>query len=93
MCCCSTASMMTRWSGARPSSLTCLICLSAFYPDFGNPLDIRYALVWKPPAGFFAPFRRLGLVINLGAGVDSLLAAQICRTCRSPGCSTPTWRA
>jgi glyoxylate/hydroxypyruvate reductase A len=43
------------------------------FPDVGDPLDIAYALVWKPPAGFFVPFRRLRLVINLGAGVDSLL--------------------
>jgi glyoxylate/hydroxypyruvate reductase A len=43
------------------------------HPDIGNPLDVRYALVWKPPTGFFAPFANLGLVINLGAGVDSLL--------------------
>ena len=42
-------------------------------PDVGDPLAIRYALVWKPPSGFFAPFRNLALVINLGAGVDSLL--------------------
>ena len=43
------------------------------FPDVGNPADIRYALVWKPPAGFFAPLTRLQLVINLGAGVDTLL--------------------
>jgi glyoxylate/hydroxypyruvate reductase A len=42
-------------------------------PETGDPLDIRYALVWKPPVGFFAPFKNLDLVINLGAGVDSLL--------------------
>ena len=42
-------------------------------PDRGDPAAIRYALVWNPPAGFFAPFRNLQLVINLGAGVDQLL--------------------
>jgi glyoxylate/hydroxypyruvate reductase len=42
------------------------------YPDIGDPLDICYALVWKPPAGFFAEFPNLKLVTNLGAGVDSL---------------------
>jgi len=31
------------------------------------------ALVWRPPAGFFARFPNLALVTNLGAGVDSLL--------------------
>jgi glyoxylate/hydroxypyruvate reductase A len=43
------------------------------FPDVGDPRDIKYALVWKPPTGFFAPFSNLALVINLGAGVDSLL--------------------
>ena len=43
------------------------------HPDLGDPLEVRYALVWKPPVGFFAPFANLALVINLGAGVDSLL--------------------
>jgi glyoxylate/hydroxypyruvate reductase A len=39
----------------------------------GNPADVRYALVWKPPTGFFARFPNLSLVTNLGAGVDSLV--------------------
>lgn len=42
-------------------------------PDSGDPDDVRYVLAWKPPAGFFAPFRNLGLVVNLGSGVDSLV--------------------
>ena len=44
------------------------------FPDVGDPECVRYALVWSPPQGFFAPFRRLQLVVNLGAGVDALLA-------------------
>lgn len=40
----------------------------------GDPADVRYALVWNPPAGFFARFPNLQLVINLGAGVDALVA-------------------
>ncbi len=43
------------------------------YPDCGELGKIGYALVWKPPAGFFAALSGLRLVINLGAGVDSLL--------------------
>jgi glyoxylate/hydroxypyruvate reductase len=39
----------------------------------GNPEDVTTALVWNPPAGFFAPFRNLRLVVNLGAGVDRLV--------------------
>jgi len=42
-------------------------------PAAGDPADVRYALVWKPPAGFFARFPNLQLVTNLGAGVDSLV--------------------
>lgn len=34
---------------------------------------VRHALVWKPPHGFFARFPNLGLVVNLGAGVDALV--------------------
>lgn len=39
-----------------------------------NPDDVRFALVWMPPEGFFARFPNLELVINLGAGVDKLVA-------------------
>lgn len=40
----------------------------------GDPADVRYALVWKPPHDFFKRFPNLKLVINLGAGVDALVA-------------------
>lgn len=39
-----------------------------------DPESVRFALVWMPPEGFFARFPNLGLVINLGAGVDRLVA-------------------
>lgn len=42
-------------------------------PEIGDPDDVRYVLAWKPPTGFFAPFRNLRLVVNLGSGVDSLV--------------------
>ncbi len=42
-------------------------------PDLGDPAEIEAALVWKPPSGFFAPMTKLKLVVNLGAGVDSLM--------------------
>lgn len=42
------------------------------YPDVGDPADVRYILAWRPPENFFAPFVNLQLVVNLGAGVDSL---------------------
>ena len=34
--------------------------------------DVHYALAWKPPRNFFAPYPNLKLLVNLGAGVDSL---------------------
>ncbi|OYY85350.1 MAG: glyoxylate/hydroxypyruvate reductase A, partial [Rhizobiales bacterium 35-66-30] len=43
-------------------------------PDTGDPAEVRYALVWKPPHGFFNEFQNLELVVNLGAGVDALMA-------------------
>ena len=39
----------------------------------GDPSGVVAALVWKPPAGFFLPYRDLRLIVNLGAGVDSLV--------------------
>lgn len=43
-------------------------------PDgLGDPAEIQAAMVWKPPPGFFAPMKNLRLVVNLGAGVDSLV--------------------
>ncbi|WP_075222504.1 2-hydroxyacid dehydrogenase [Acuticoccus yangtzensis] len=39
-----------------------------------DPAAVRFALVWMPPEGFFARFPNLELVINLGAGVDRLVA-------------------
>jgi glyoxylate/hydroxypyruvate reductase A len=43
------------------------------YPDIPEPAAVTTALVWKPPHGLFAPLINLRLVVNLGAGVDSLL--------------------
>ncbi len=42
--------------------------------EIGDPADVRYALIWKPPAGFLSFFPNLQLVVNLGAGVDALLS-------------------
>lgn len=38
-----------------------------------DPADVTVAVTWKPPTGFFTPFRNLRLVVNLGAGVDALV--------------------
>jgi glyoxylate/hydroxypyruvate reductase A len=43
-------------------------------PELGDPEGIETALVWKPPEGEMAGLPNLKLIINLGAGVDPLLA-------------------
>jgi len=41
-----------------------------------DPADIHYALVWKAPPGFFDRMKNLRLIVNLGAGVDSLVGRE-----------------
>jgi glyoxylate/hydroxypyruvate reductase A len=41
--------------------------------DIEDPDSVHYVLGWKPPQGFFARFRNLKLLVNLGAGVDQLV--------------------
>lgn len=44
------------------------------FPDsVGDPLDIEYALVWKPKPGDMARFPNLKAMFALGAGVDSMV--------------------
>lgn len=44
--------------------------------EITEPADVHYVLAWKPPENFFAGMRNLRLIINLGAGVDSLVKRQ-----------------
>jgi glyoxylate/hydroxypyruvate reductase A len=44
------------------------------WPEPGDDEDVVAALVWKPPAGLLRRFPRLRVVVNLGAGVDAILA-------------------
>ena len=45
------------------------------WPDaVGAANDISYACVWNPPHGLLAEFPNLKAIVNLGAGVDHLLA-------------------
>lgn len=44
--------------------------------EITRPQDVHYALVWKPPAGFFDAMTHLRMIVNLGAGVDSLVSRQ-----------------
>jgi len=43
------------------------------FPDIPAQARVTTAIVWSPPEGFFTPFTDLRLIVNLGAGVDSLL--------------------
>src|SRR3954452_15067707 len=40
----------------------------------GDPADIDYACVWKPPLGLLAGFPKLKAIFSLGAGADDILA-------------------
>ena len=43
------------------------------WPQVGDAADIEAALVWKPPEGELRKLPNLRLIINLGAGVDSIV--------------------
>ena len=46
-----------------------------FWPDaIGDKAEIAYAFVWQPPQGLLATLPNLKAILNLGAGVDALLA-------------------
>jgi glyoxylate/hydroxypyruvate reductase len=44
------------------------------WPDIGNPDDIDYALIWRPPAGVLKQLSNLKVMLSLGAGVDGVLS-------------------
>jgi len=44
------------------------------WPEVGDPAQIESALVWKAPEGELAKCPNLKLIVNLGAGVDSIVA-------------------
>jgi len=43
------------------------------WPNIGNPDDIDYALIWRPPAGVLKRLPNLKVMLSLGAGVDGVL--------------------
>jgi len=43
------------------------------WPEFGDPSEIDYALVWHPETGLLASLPNLKLILSLGAGVDHIL--------------------
>jgi glyoxylate/hydroxypyruvate reductase len=67
----STVDSAARWR-AQLTGLTQQIEVRV-WPEIGNPVEIDYALVWKPEPGFLASLPSLKLILSLGAGVDHLL--------------------
>jgi len=43
------------------------------WPEVGNPEEVEYALVWKPPHGVLKSLPQLKAILCLGAGVDHIL--------------------
>lgn len=62
------------WKQALQARLPALRVLRA--SEVQDPASVDYALAWKPPPGFFDRMRNLRLIINLGAGVDSLVGRE-----------------
>lgn len=44
------------------------------WPEIGDASDVEIACVWRAPHGLLATLPNLGLIVNLAAGVDHLLA-------------------
>ena len=59
------------WREALSAALPDVAILTA--DEVRDPAAVLYALVWKPPLGFFERFPNLQLVTILGAGADALL--------------------
>ena len=58
------------WKRALQAQLPTLRVVRAH--EVSDQSEIHFALVWKPPTGYFQKMTQLKLIINLGAGVDSL---------------------
>jgi glyoxylate/hydroxypyruvate reductase A len=41
--------------------------------DVRDPASTEYAMVWKPPHGFFQRYPNLRWIVNLGAGADAII--------------------
>jgi glyoxylate/hydroxypyruvate reductase A len=51
--------------------------LFRIWPDIGDPDEVRYLAVWKPPDDIAATFRNLELLFSVGAGVDQFDLTQL----------------
>lgn len=64
----------TAW---RDAMQACLPDLRVVHGDEAHdPASIHYALIWKAPSGFFDRMKNLRLIVNLGAGVDSIVGRE-----------------
>src|SRR6516164_6866122 len=68
---CSSVDSAARWR-ARLAQLSSEIEVR-IWPEIGDPTEIDYALVWRPPPGLLASLPNLKLILSLGAGIDHLL--------------------
>jgi glyoxylate/hydroxypyruvate reductase A len=67
----STVDSAARWR-ARLVQLSSEIDVR-IWPEIGEPAEIDYALVWRPPPGLLASLPNLKLILSLGAGIDHIL--------------------
>ncbi|MCC7016281.1 MAG: glyoxylate/hydroxypyruvate reductase A [Rhodospirillales bacterium] len=44
------------------------------WPDAGNRAEVEFLLVWRPPRGSMKGFPNVKAILNMGAGVDYVLA-------------------
>lgn len=62
----------TWWLEHMQSLLPEIDCRS--WDDPGDPDEIEIAVVWKPPPGGLKRFRKLKVIVSIGAGIDHVLA-------------------
>ena len=67
----STVDSAARWR-ARLAQMSSEIEVR-IWPEIGEPAEIDYALVWRPPPGLLASLPNLKLILSLGAGIDHVL--------------------
>ena len=58
------------WAAALKASL--IEMPIRVWPDLGDPSQIRYALLWKPPPELFDGLQNLQVIFSVGAGIDHL---------------------
>ena len=59
------------WKDHLSSLLPDIEC--RLWTDDGDPTDVLYAVVWRPPTGWLKQFRNLRCIFSVGAGIDHIL--------------------